>query len=151
MTRLAVDCECAVLDSAEASCQLAGATSREDRNLPVGISPNNGSEVSVIGLGVGQILRAIVVTEDDVLVAVILVLDVEVGDASTVRDEGCIDAVGAQRVFLEWVAGKWRECRAAQAIITWRVLRKSEGGRGQQQRTGEVTHLHGMSASVVRT
>lgn len=57
-------------------------------------------------LSILEVLVAVVVTENDVLGLAVLVLDVQVGDASTVWDERSFNALGLQGVLLEWVAGE---------------------------------------------
>ena len=77
--------------------------------LPVRISSYDGSKVSVIGLGVMQILGALIVADGDVLVASVLVLDIEVGQGRAVGDERSVDALGREVVLLERVAREGRE------------------------------------------
>ena len=144
LASLAVDGEGAVLDAVRFHSQLpdtaCGPKIRLD-GLPVGITPNNRPEVGVIGLGVGQVLRAVVITENDVLEVAVLVFHVEVRDAGAVWNERSIDAIGAQGVLLEWIAGERRKGRATGTIIARRVLCGGEGGCCQEQRACEGTHV----------
>ena len=46
---------------------------------PVGVTADYGTVVSVVGLGVLEVSRAIVVAEDDILRIAVLVIDEELG------------------------------------------------------------------------
>lgn len=65
----------------------------------IGIPAYNGAKVGMNGLGVIEVLCAIIVAQDNVLRMTVLVVDEEVGEACAVGYEACIDARCRDCVF----------------------------------------------------
>lgn len=82
---LAIDGECAVLDS-------------------IGVSPDDWAEVGVVRLGVDEVLMRVVVSDHNILPGSLAILDVQVCQTSAVWNEGCLDPIGFKIVRLERVA-----------------------------------------------
>lgn len=84
---------------------------------PVGISTHDGAKEGVVRLGVFQVPSSLVVADRHVLRVAILVVDHETGQSCSVRNKSRTDAICAQLVFLERVAGEGRKRRSRSTAI----------------------------------
>lgn len=72
-----------------------------------------------------EIPAAFIVSHNDILPLVVLVVDVEVRQPRAVGNERRIDAIGAELVLLEWIALE---------VWEWRLSSDNAGSRYKQRR-----------------